>query len=80
MSSSLSLARVNGDTSFIITINQKRFLVDPWLFGNEVDGCSCFNTAMLVEPAISIDKIGLFKHYIKRCKLRIAPVLSYPRL
>ena len=58
MSSSLSLARVNGDTSFIITMNNKRFLVDPWLFGHEVDGCSCFNTAMLVEPAISIDKIG----------------------
>lgn len=58
MSSSLSLARVNGDTSFIITINNKRLLVDPWLFGHEVDGCSCFNTAMLVEPTISIDKIS----------------------
>ena len=55
---SLSLARVNCDTSFIITINKKRFLIDPWLLGSEIDGCIFFNTATLVEPAISIDKIG----------------------
>lgn len=58
MTSSLSLARVNGDTSFIITINNKRLLVDPWIYGKEIDGCSCFNSAELVEPTISIDNIG----------------------
>jgi len=58
MTSSLSLARVNRDTSFIITINKKRYLVDPWLIGNEVDCCTCFHTAELVEPAISIENLG----------------------
>ena len=58
----MNVERVNGDTSFFIklinTTKTITYLLDPWLLGSEIDCSTCFNEQYLIEPSISIDKIG----------------------
>lgn len=54
----ITLQRLNHDTSWKITINNSRLLLDPWLIGTEIDGFSWFNEQWHRVPPLGVEEIG----------------------
>ncbi|AEE49429.1 MBL fold metallo-hydrolase [Haliscomenobacter hydrossis] len=54
----ITLQRLNHDTSWKITINGCRLLLDPWLVGTEIDGVSWFNEQWHRIPPVDVKGIG----------------------
>ncbi len=60
-SSTLSLTALNADASWLLTLNHiVRIAIDPWLVGDEIDGCSWFNTQSHAYPCVSPSDVGIF--------------------
>jgi hypothetical protein len=59
-SSTLSLTALNADASWLLTLNNiVRIAIDPWLVGDEIDGCSWFNTQSHAYPCVSPSDVGI---------------------
>jgi L-ascorbate metabolism protein UlaG (beta-lactamase superfamily) len=54
----MTVQRLNQDSSWKITINGQRFLLDPWLIGSEIDGFSWFNEQWHRTPPVGLADIG----------------------
>ena len=55
---SLSLTRLNSDSSWLIELDGTRLLLDPWLDTDAVVGASWINTISLVEPGLSLNELN----------------------
>ncbi len=53
----IKIQRLNMDNSWLLSINECRLLIDPWLTGVEIDFFPWFNTQWHKTPPISLDEI-----------------------
>lgn len=60
----MMLQRLNMDSSWQITMEKERFLLDPWLIGSEVDGFSWLNEQWHTTPSVNIADIAPFSFIV----------------
>ncbi|MBY0427288.1 MAG: MBL fold metallo-hydrolase [Cytophagales bacterium] len=56
----MEITRLNADSSWKIRMGNHTLLVDPWLFGSQVDGFSWFSEQWHVQPSVPINDLGEF--------------------
>ncbi len=54
----LTLTRLNNDAAWLLTVDSIRVAIDPWLVGDEIDGCAAFNAASLARAALAPAAVG----------------------
>jgi len=86
----LQVKRLNMDTSWSICWEDTTVLLDPWLFGSEIDGFSWFNEQWHATAPVPMEEIGAYdaiiisQSYSDHCHgqslkaLKKMPVLTTP--
>jgi hypothetical protein len=50
----LELKRLNYDSSWLVRMGDTHFLLDPWLFGDDINLAAWFSRQWLAEPALAV--------------------------
>ena len=53
----VSVKRLNLDSSWHISFDSNKFIIDPWLLGSEIDGFKWLNQQWHIKKTVEIRKI-----------------------
>jgi L-ascorbate metabolism protein UlaG (beta-lactamase superfamily) len=53
----LELKRLNDDSSWLVRMGDSHFLLDPWLFGDDVNVATWFSRQSLATPTMALDAL-----------------------
>ena len=53
----VSVKRLNLDSSWHISFDSNKFIIDPWLLGSEIDGFKWLNQQWHIKKPVEIRKI-----------------------
>lgn len=78
----IAIQRLNHDSSWLFSWQDKTFLLDPWLLGSEIDGFRWLNEQWHTTPPVQIDQlppydfIVISQSYEDHCHLHTLEALS----